>query len=275
MVQFAPNGETRDAEEAAWVMLNSTGMPTLSFSTNQIPGDKNSPIVPKPIGTRLGGVVVSPPTTQHATDPKTKEPAYYKSGDPKIDIILELQTDERDDDDDDGIRRLYVRSQMLTAMKLEMKRLGIQRFGTGTQFWAELKGFKSNGPDMSPTKLFNVEIVPTVYVPAAEQAGQDAIANVVQGLGATEVQPAPQRQAPVQPAAAAAPDPAAVAAAIASLQASVSPVSRVTPEQVQMVDRLTKSANIPLDAALEAVAQTSGYPGDADFIQELKDSIPF
>lgn len=60
------------------------------------------------IGDSVEGYVVGKRTRQ-ATDPKTKELKFWKSGDPVIELIVDLRTNQRDPErlNDDGVRTVY------------------------------------------------------------------------------------------------------------------------------------------------------------------------
>jgi hypothetical protein len=60
------------------------------------------------VGDVVEGTIAAPPTLRQQTDIKTKELKYWKNGDPIMQLVVQLQTDQRDDADDDGIRNLYV-----------------------------------------------------------------------------------------------------------------------------------------------------------------------
>lgn len=60
-------------------------------------------------GASVTGTLASDPDTRQATDFQTKQPAYFlKSGKPKIEVVFDLQTNQRDDQDDDGRRSVWV-----------------------------------------------------------------------------------------------------------------------------------------------------------------------
>jgi hypothetical protein len=67
-------------------------------------------------GTRIGGRIVNDPEVRQQTDFQTREPLTWPSGDPKMQLIVDVQTGLRDPDidDDDGVRRLYIKGKNLT-----------------------------------------------------------------------------------------------------------------------------------------------------------------
>lgn len=58
-----------------------------------------------PIGGRVTGRVKAAKMAQ-ATD-IDKKPKFFESGDPVMELVIDLQTDERDGPEDDGVRRIY------------------------------------------------------------------------------------------------------------------------------------------------------------------------
>src|SRR5215469_6178550 len=68
------------------------------------PEDKNG----KPVDpVTIDGIVIDQGTA-NATDPATGEQKFWKSGNPVLNVILTIQTDVHEDEEDDGIRRLFI-----------------------------------------------------------------------------------------------------------------------------------------------------------------------
>lgn len=62
------------------------------------------------VGASITGVVKSAPRERQQTKYSTQEPDFWPNGDPKMQILVDLQTDQRVDPNDDGERTLYVAS---------------------------------------------------------------------------------------------------------------------------------------------------------------------
>lgn len=60
------------------------------------------------VGSSVTGLVASPPETRQQTD-MSGNPLTWDNGDPRWQLVVPLQTEDRDDPDDDGIRNLYVK----------------------------------------------------------------------------------------------------------------------------------------------------------------------
>jgi len=108
------------------------------------------------IGTIVAGEVLSEPKTQEQTDMATKEVKRFKNGDPMLQVLITLQTDQRDPDDpeDDGVRTLYAKNKMLKAIGQAMRTAGVKAIEPGG--FLEI-GYIGDGPrgDMPiPPKLF-------------------------------------------------------------------------------------------------------------------------
>jgi hypothetical protein len=150
---------------------------------------------------------------RQTTDFQTGQPQFWDSGEPKQQAIIQLQTDERDDPEDDGIRAAYVKlwglqkKALMDAVRSAGCRKASEALKPGSVFTATFTGHgeaKSRG--MSAPKLYEYRIVPGVEGVAALDA-------------ATTTQPYQAPTAPAYqpvattPAPAPAPAPAAVPAA--------------------------------------------------------------
>jgi len=124
-----------------------------------------------PIGTSFTGLIVGDLRTMQITDFETKQPKVYGDGRPAMQIVLDLQTNDRDQDDptDDGVRSLYVKNQMLAAFQAGLqptRHLG--RIGEGSRVTVTLVGYKPTGKG-NPQKLYRIDIGPE-FVPYADPA---------------------------------------------------------------------------------------------------------
>lgn len=74
------------------------------------------------IGDFVAGEIVRSDEMQQR-DIKTGEPLTWDDGQPKKSVVIAIQTDEHDDDEDDGIRNVYVKvpSQMLSALRIALR----------------------------------------------------------------------------------------------------------------------------------------------------------
>ena len=109
------------------------------------------------IGDKVVGTVLGAETSQQTDiDGNLKT---WDDGKPMMQIVVQLQTDDREDDEDDGIRKLYVKGNMLKAMQEVVRphkglavggKLAVAYVGDGEQ---KRKGY-------SAPKLFKAQYEP-------------------------------------------------------------------------------------------------------------------
>ena len=172
--------------------LSSTGSPS-AF-------DKNDPV-----GTTVTGTIAEKPVVAQQTDIQTGKPLEWDNGDPKLQLIVTLQTSLRTSDDDDGLRRVYVKGStksgcrslhdaVATAVK-ESGAKGLEVGGTlavtfiGTEP-SQTKGFNDR-------KLYSATYVPPAAVEANAFLGTSQPASVAVTPAAAA--PAPAAPAPTSP----------------------------------------------------------------------------
>lgn len=63
---------------------------------------------PQEIGDKIAGTILAI-NRKSQTDFTTGEPLTWSDGSPRLQTVIELQTDERADEDDDGIRTLWLK----------------------------------------------------------------------------------------------------------------------------------------------------------------------
>jgi len=130
------------------------------------------------------------------TDFKTKEPAFYKDGNPIMQAVILLQTDERVDEDDDGQRTIYVnKTRMKRAIQKAIQAAKQRDLAVGGVLTVWMTGEEPSKGGGDPAKTFAA-----TYSPPA-------------GGLAAEAPSAPSAAAPAPPAAPAAPAPPAAPAA--------------------------------------------------------------
>ena len=76
-------------------------------------------------GDAVMGEVISMESRQQ-TDFTTSEPLVWEDGKPRMQVVVTLQTPDQEDDDDDGIRRIFVKvpSQMLAVIRQAVRQAG-------------------------------------------------------------------------------------------------------------------------------------------------------
>lgn len=135
------------------------------------------------VGTLHKGVVVA--REQRQQRDMDGKPKYWDDGGAMMEVVLTIQTDERDDAGDDGIRKLYVRGQMLKAVKAAVSAAQAPTVDIGGTIAIK---YDSDGeaskPGFTPPKLYSAQYRPPAVTP-----------------GSTDLLGTPVAAAPVAPAA--------------------------------------------------------------------------
>lgn len=165
-----------------------------AFTSDSLPGDT------------ITGAVVSVDYKQ-VNDFNTGEPAFFPSGDPKMQFVIVIQTDQRDDEDDDGHRTIYIpawgskKQALVDAMRAEGMRKASEVFATGNIFTATfVEELQKQNPQ---TRARYREKVYTYRIQRGSLAAADR--DVDPWATTTQPAPAPQATQPAQPAPAPAP----------------------------------------------------------------------
>lgn len=110
------------------------------------------------IGEVHKGEVVSAVRTQQ-TDFDTGLPKSWDNGDPMWQVVITLQTAERDADDatDDGIRKIYAKGEMLKAIQRGLKEAGATLEVGGTLAIEYTGDGEAKKRGMSPPKLYRAQ----------------------------------------------------------------------------------------------------------------------
>ena len=170
-----------------------------AFTSDSLPGDT------------ITGAVVSVDYKQ-VNDFNTGEPAFFPSGDPKMQFVIVIQTDQRDDEDDDGRRTIYIpawgskKQALVDAMRAEGMRKASEAFATGNIFTATfVEELQKQNPQ---TRARYREKVYTYRIQRGSLAAAD---RDVDPWAATTPAPQPAAPAPAPQPAAPAPAPAPAA----------------------------------------------------------------
>ncbi len=82
------------------------------------------------IGDDVKGVIEAT-EIRSQTDIQTGEVLTWNDGNPRKQIVITLQTTQYDSDEDDGMRRVYVKGQMQGALREAVKKAGEHGIGVG------------------------------------------------------------------------------------------------------------------------------------------------
>lgn len=133
-------------------------MSTIPSTADLLAGGAPSAKFPTP-GTTVKGKVISAEVTQQ-TDFATGEVKTWDDGSPRLQIVLTVQTDERDPEitDDQGERRIFVKGQMLTALKQALRAVGARDITPGDTIAVQYTGDGEAKRGMNAPKLYAVQV---------------------------------------------------------------------------------------------------------------------
>lgn len=143
----------KDADE---LLMGGGGAPTASF---------------KELGRMVKGTVVDKASSQQR-DITTGVPKVYENGDPMMQIVITLQTDERDPaiEGDEGLRRVFAKSGMIPAIREAVKAAGMERLEIGCSLAIK---YESDGE--AKNKAFNPPKIYKAWVkPGVKLTGDDS-----------------------------------------------------------------------------------------------------
>lgn len=103
---------TQDANE----LLMGGGAKSAKFDTMNVP---------------VVGTIVSEPKVQQMKKYKSDDLDFWPSGDPKMQIIVTIQTDTREDGDDDGRRILFIPPRMMPPVRDAVQKAGAKGLAIG------------------------------------------------------------------------------------------------------------------------------------------------
>jgi hypothetical protein len=109
------------------------------------------------IGAGVAGTILNVETSEQR-DPATGEVKTYKNGDVRRQVILTLQTKQKDDADDDGRRRLFVKGKSMTQeFRKAITNAGVQGPRIGGTVSVIYSGDGEAVGKLNAPKLFTVE----------------------------------------------------------------------------------------------------------------------
>lgn len=146
------------------------------------------------VGTTVTGTICAEPKVQQQTDIDSGAPLTFPNGDPRLQILVPLQTDLRETEDDDGIRTLYAKANMLKALREAVISSGASGLEIGGQITVTYSGdAPATKRGYNPPKLYTC-----TYRPPSATA-----ANAALGLASPQPQATPARATAPSPAPAA------------------------------------------------------------------------
>lgn len=179
-------------------------------------------------GTSYSGTINAEPYEEQQKEYGSDRPATYPNGDPKMQILVNLDTQLREEADDDGRRTLYVNSpKMKRAIFDAITAAGENDLKVGGTLTVTFTGFDPNSKNpQNPAKLYSASYVAPqsafsqgqpapAQQPAQQQQQQQQQPYQAPAAAPQQVDPwnAPPQQPYQAPAAAPAPAPATTAPA--------------------------------------------------------------
>lgn len=142
-----------------------------------------------------GGTVIAPPEQRQRTNYQTKQPEFWPDGAPKMQVVVRLQTTERDpaDPNDNGIRTLFVKGNMQNAVGTALRAVNAPGLRVGGELYVMWTGEQASSKG-APQKLFTAQY----RQPTAESlaAAQQAAAAPPAPLAPAYMPPVQQQAAP-------------------------------------------------------------------------------
>lgn len=160
-------------------------------------GVKSAAFPDQQYGTTVGGPIVRPPTVSQQRDFDTNAPLTWDDGSPRLQIVVHVQTDQRDpaDPQDDGVRAFYIKAQMQQAVRDAVRAAGAKGLDVGGHLHITYTRDEPNSRGRGkPKKVYSAR-----YVPPAAQAANDALMGAPPPA-ATYAQPGFSPAAPTQAA---------------------------------------------------------------------------
>lgn len=117
------------------------------------------------VGTTVTGRITEKPTVQQQKDYTTEQPKFWDDGTPMMQLVVTVATNERDPEitDDDGVRRIYVKGNLKTAVASAVRAAGARGLEVGGILAVTYTGDgEKKNPKFNAPKLFSA-----VYTSAA------------------------------------------------------------------------------------------------------------
>ncbi|WP_309049271.1 hypothetical protein [Streptomyces sp.] len=145
-------------------LMGGGGAPTAKFPTP---------------GTVVGGRITEPPKVEQQRDIQSGEQKFWGNGDPMMQLVVTVQTDQRDPaiEDDDGRRRIFVKGQMKNAVSDAVRQAGARGLEVGgTLHVRYTHDGEQKNRGFSPPKQYAAKYVPAAQAELAAPAGAAAAA---------------------------------------------------------------------------------------------------
>jgi hypothetical protein len=128
------------------------------------------------IGDGVAGTITESPTLQQQRDFTSGEPKVWDDGNPMMQLVVTLQTDQYDEkiEDDDGRRRIYVKNAMKKAIADAVRKAGAKKLDVGgvlsVRYTADGEAAKKG---INPPKLYTAQYTPPAVNYLNDQRSED------------------------------------------------------------------------------------------------------
>lgn len=131
----------------------------------------------KNIGDTVGGVITEEPKQQQQRDLQTNELQTWPDGNPKMQLVVTVQTDLRDPEieDDDGKRRIYVKGQMQKAIRDAVQSVGAGGLDVGGELHVTYIADGEKKGNLTPPKQYRAQYVKPSAAFVAQQQSAAAV----------------------------------------------------------------------------------------------------
>lgn len=142
-----------------------------------------------PVGYTVIGTITTTPKVEQMTKFQSTELDFWPSGDPKMQIVVTLQTEMRDpaNADDDGLRKLHIQPRMMVPVREAIQRAGAKGLEIGGRLAVRRIG--GTGATGDPFTFAAEYGAPTVDPGSLLGGGQAAPATQAAPMLAQAVQP--------------------------------------------------------------------------------------
>lgn len=116
----------------------------------------------KDIKAMVWGEVIHSEVRQQ-TDFDSGEPMFWSDGKPRLQLVISLQTEEREDEEDDGVRKVYAKGNMLKAIRTAISKAGARGIENGGKLVVQYVG---DGPKPArgfPPKIYGAKYEAPVH----------------------------------------------------------------------------------------------------------------
>lgn len=206
------------------------------------------------VGATHTGVVQSAPRERQQTKFGSQEPDFWPNGDPKMQILVDLKTDQRLDASDTGERTLYVASKnMKKAIGEAIRAAGASDILPGGTLTVQYIGNDpASANPANPAKMYTAQYT----APTSAFVQQPAAAAPVVAQPAQVAQPVQQPVAAPIPQAPAAVQPQAPMQQPFQQQQPATHAGGLTDQQVSQLQQL-RGAGIPAETIATAIGATA------------------